>query len=721
MNLSKILALLLALVMLLSIAACDKSSGTEGGETTSATNETTVGENDETTEGDETTVAGGDETTVAGGDETSATDGEETTAGEEEIKVITIAEALELCGEPGNITSERYYIRAIVKTISNPAYGQMVIYDETGEIAVYGTYSSDGTLTFAEIDETPVKGDEVLLHCILQNYNGTKEVKNARLIEFVSNQGNFDASEYTDATIAEARAAAEGAKLKVSGIVARITYATGMKPSGFILVNGADSIYVYDGDAAGRVSIGNRVEIAASKTYWILADEQNNAAAHGYKVCNQLEDVTVLSLDNGNNEWISDSIPTATVKEIMDNPITNDITTQVYKVTALVKKVPGQGFVNYYINDLDEKTGSYVYTQCNGSDFGWLDQFDGKICTVYLVALNAKSSAAGCVYRFLPVAVVNENYVFNKDKTAEYVVKYYGVGQFEAKYTGNPALELVTSVSSLFLGFENATLSYTSSNESVIKFVTENGKTTMNCLASGTATITVKGTYNGKEYSETVTVTVDIPTEEIPSITVGEAISAELGTVVTVKGVVASSVANKNAGFYLIDESGAITVLTDSETIAKLHIGDEVIITGTRELSKDTDGQIYINNAELVVNNYGNKKYSTNSFITNKTLADIAALDGDVLHTTEVYVITATISREVGGYSTNTYVVDGDLEYMLYAGGAGQYAWLEEYAGQTLTIELAVCDWNNKGNKGCILSITTSDGTQIFNEINFSN
>jgi hypothetical protein len=28
--------------------------------------------------------------------------------------VITIAEALELCGEPGNLTTERYYIRATI-------------------------------------------------------------------------------------------------------------------------------------------------------------------------------------------------------------------------------------------------------------------------------------------------------------------------------------------------------------------------------------------------------------------------------------------------------------------------------------------------------------------------------------------------------------------------------------------------------------------------------
>ena len=736
MNFTKILALLLALVMLVSIAACDKPSGNEGSQTTDETtagntDETTAADGDETTAGnaDETTVADGDETTAGNADETTVADGDETTVeeettGGEEIKIITIAEALELCGEPGNITTERYYIRAIVKTISNPTYGQMVIYDETGEIAVYGTYSSDGALTFAEIDETPVKGDEVLLHCILQNYNGTKEVKNARLIEFVSNQGNFDASEYTDATIAEARDAAEGAKLKVSGIVARITYANGMKPSGFILVNGADSIYVYDGDAAGRVSIGNRVEIAASKTYWILDSEMNNAAAHGYKGCNQLEDVTVLSLDNSNSEWINSSIPTATVKELMDNPVTNDITTQIYKVTALVKKVPGNGFVNYYINDLDEKTGSYSYTQCNGSDFGWLDEFDGKICTVYLVVLNAKSSAAGCVYRFLPVAVIDENYTFNKDNTAEFAVKYHGVDQFEAKYTGNPALELVTSVSSELLGFENATLTYTSSDESVIKFITADGKTTMNCLASGTATITVKGTYNGKEYSETVTVTVDIPTEELPSITVGEAIDANVGDVVTVKGIVGPSLVNQT-GFYLIDETGVIAVILPETELAKVQLGQEVILKGTRAIRlKDgatVFGQTNLDACEILVNNYGSHDYSTATFITDKTPADFYALDANEDHSTEVYVLTATVTVEDSQYYSNIYITSGSIKIRLYSSSATQYNWLKAYAGQEVTVEIAACNWNAKDYyTGCVLAVRNADGTKTCNELNFS-
>ena len=63
----------------------------------------------------------------------------------------------------------------------------------------------------------------------------------------------------------KAREAAEGTKVKVTGVVARITYANGMVPSGVILVDGTSSIYVYDSNVAGRVSIGNEISVLASK------------------------------------------------------------------------------------------------------------------------------------------------------------------------------------------------------------------------------------------------------------------------------------------------------------------------------------------------------------------------------------------------------------------------------------------------------------------------
>ena len=123
---------------------------------------------------------------------------------EPQYETITIAQALELCGAEGNITEERYYIRAKVESISNPTYGSMVISDETGSISVYGTYSEDGEIPYGQMTDKPYKGDEVLLHCILQNYNGTKEVKNARLIQFTHAKVEVDESEYTEMSIADA-------------------------------------------------------------------------------------------------------------------------------------------------------------------------------------------------------------------------------------------------------------------------------------------------------------------------------------------------------------------------------------------------------------------------------------------------------------------------------------------------------------------------------------
>ena len=92
----------------------------------------------------------------------------ETTQGYE---VISIAKALELCGESGNITSDRYYIRATVESVTNPTYGAMVLTDGKDTIPVYGIEG------YSSMEDKPYKGDEVLLSCILQNYNGTKEVR----------------------------------------------------------------------------------------------------------------------------------------------------------------------------------------------------------------------------------------------------------------------------------------------------------------------------------------------------------------------------------------------------------------------------------------------------------------------------------------------------------------------------------------------------------------
>ncbi len=627
--------------------------------------------------------------------------------------IITIAEAIEIAQGASEPTAEKYYIRGTITTVSNAMYGEMYIKDETGEIYVYGV------VDYSTMSDKPVKGDEVLLYGSLQNYKGEKlEVCKCDLIDFRrADPDDIDESQYTEMSIDEARETAEGTKVKVSGVVARITFANGLKPSGVYLVDGTNSIYVYDGDLAQSVSIGNKITVLASKTYWVLESEQSAAEKHGYKGCCQLESATLVSNDNKtDNEFDKSWIEETTVKELLNTPVTENVTTTIFKVNALVKKAEGKGFTNYYFYDLDGKTGAYTYTQCNGSDFAWLDEFDGKICTVYLSVINAKSTSTECFFRLLPVAVVDEGFEFDLTKTPEHLVEYYGKDQFLYEYTGDPQAELVTSVSSELLGFENATLSYASSNESVVYFETVDGKTVFHCGENGTATVTVTATYGELTASVELDITVSIA-QEIPSVTVGEAIEANEGEIVTVKGVVGPSLVNQT-GFYLIDETGMIAVRVTADAFEGLAIGQTIIVKGTRFITKDGGGQICIDNAEIIANYYGNVDYATDSFVTDMTFDDVINTPDSPEATTQVYVVTATVKLVESNFYANIYLTNGSTDFILYCSNASQYAFLKSFAGEEVTVELALCDWNAKGLKGCVLSVITEDG-QVFNEFNF--
>ena len=635
---------------------------------------------------------------------------------------LTIAEILALPIPSGVITSQHYIVKAKVESVLNVAYGQMKITDGVNAIGVYNSKNADGTVGYADMEDKPYKGDSVTLKCTVQNFNGTMEIKQAYILEFKHEEVVIDPSQYTEMSIADAREVALGGKVKVTGVVARITYANGMKPSGVILVDNTSSIYVYDGDIAGRVAIGNQITILAEKDYWILEDEKSGAEKFGYKGCNQLTSAVYVEGDNETHDFDKSWIETATVKEIIDTPVNVDISTKIFKVTAQVKKVPGSNFVNYYFFDLDGETGAYTYTQCNGGDFAWLDAFDGKICTVYLMALNAKSSSTSCFWRLLPVAVLDEGFDPATVSVAENAVKYYGVTQFLPKYTGNPALELLTSVDNALLGYTGATLSYTSSDPSVI--AVEDG--VMNCLKTGTATITVTGSYDGKTYSQDVTIAVEIAQQGENYATVSDAIAATVGDVLTVKGVVGPSLVNRN-GFYLFNDDAMIAVIVnDTAILSELEVGYEVVLEAKRDLFHNGTGshagQIALTEAKLVTNFYGNHAYSTDFFITGKTLADMYALNVSEHHSTEVYVVKATVEFVDAGFYTKLNISDNGTTLSLYMSGAGQYSWLKAFTGQEVTMEIAPCNWNNKTYyAGCVLAVVNADGSKIINNLNFEN
>ena len=531
---------------------------------------------------------------------------------------------------------------------------------------------------------------------------------------------------YTAMSIIDARETAKGTKVRVNGVVARITYANagGQKPNGFILVDETSSIYVFDSAIAGQVKIGNKVEIAAEKDFWILDDEKQNAEKFGYTGSNQLAGATLISNDQKTDNtpdfsWVTEN----TMKELLNAPFTPNITSLIYKVNALVTKDQQTGFVNYYFNDIDGVTGTYTYTQCNGSDFAWLDQFDGKICTVYITALNAKSTASGCIYRVVPVAVSYDNFVFNTENTPDFVMEYHVEDQFDTVYAGNPKTELITSVSSELLGFEGATVTYTSDNENIVKITVDGGKTILDVIADGKANVTVTVTYGEKSATKTIAIERVKPSTE-NALNVSEAIAKEVGDTVTVTGIVGPSVVNKD-GFYLIDETGVIAVLvSDRSMFDGLKIGNEIILTGKRDKyhngNGDWAGQTCITGAIIDANLQGNNEYSKETFITGKTATEFYNLDATVDYSTSVFVLEVTVVyHEAVNKTPAKYTLsDGTTEVNLYCSGPDQYAFLSDFVGETVTVEVAACNWNNKTYwRGCVLSVTDADGNTVYNTL----
>ena len=638
-----------------------------------------------------------------------------------QFECISIAEAIRIANECGETeSSDKYYVYGKIVSVSNPTYGEMTITDGVDSIYVYGVIDENGAF-YNTLADRPVAGDEVVLYGTLKMFKESPEMGRSVLKAFNHIKQEVDPSEYKLMSVKDARTAEVGTKLQLEGVVAFVTYAFGFNPNGFYLVDETGSIYVYGSNTAQQVQVGNKVKVAAEKTYYVNPDESYYASQYGYQGACQVQNPILLENDNKKTDFDKTWIKESSVKEILDTDLSNNITSDIFRVTAIINKVPGSGFTNYYINDLDQKTGSYVYTACNGNDFTWLDDYNGKICTVYLSAINCKSTASGCIYRFIPLAVYPiDNYVFEQKDICEFAVKYYCLGQFNDKYTGDPALELMTSVSNEFLKFNDVKINYSSSDENVIYF----DNNVMHVKNSGKAKVTITATYSTFTYTEELEITVDA-VEINDYMTVQEAFDAADGTEVTIKGIVVASLVNKT-GFYIGDETGIIAISCSAETLKEVELGQMVVMKGERAHNIDPKatgypGQSHIKNATVVANYYGEHEYSKESFITDKTLADIYALDYTKDYTNKVYVVKAKISFVETQWYSNVELIseDGTTKLGLYCSSGKQYNWLKEFAGQVVTLEIAPVNWNDKTYyRGCVISVTDGEKTLI-NNLNF--
>ena len=100
-------------------------------------------------------------------------------------------------------------------------------------------------------------------------------------------------------------------------------------------------------------------------------------------------------------------------------------------------------------------------------------------------------------------------------------------------------------------------------------------------------------------------------------------------------------------------------------------------------------------------------------------MADFRALDNSVDYSTTVFVVTATLKLEGTAYYSNYKLTDGDTIVSIYMSGAGQYSFMKEFENKTITVEIAACNWNDKGYwVACVLAVYTDEG-KILNTLNF--
>ena len=207
------------------------------------------------------------------------------------------------------------------------------------------------------------------------------------------------------------------------------------------------------------------------------------------------------------------------------------------------------------------------------------------------------------------------------------------------------------------------------------------------------------------------------------SITVAEAIAAEKESTVVVEGIVGPGLANQS-GFYLIDETGVISVTMTKEELTKFQQGNRVVIEGVRTQNRPTatmPGQSKIGDAVLVHNYFGEHEYNDSTF-KESTLAEVARLIDQTTtdYTTNVYIVEASIKSQ--GYTN--IIENGQDSIAIYCSGAGQVTWAVNAAGgqgNIVKMEIALCNWNEKATYKCaILAVYLADGTKIVNPNNFA-
>ena len=552
------------------------------------------------------------------------------------------------------------------------------------------TYVSSNESILTSNGEVFPQEEDVVVHLTVtyQYLDYTKDVVYAITI---LSKNNF--------TIATLKQTTTTKEVSIQGTVAKIINGTEKNvPVAFYLVDQTDGIYVYASGLETMPEVGDTVIVHGTYVMYLSENEQSSAEIVGYAGSKQITLETIEIVSKG-NPIAYDFATISSIAELARIDVKENITSNLYQIRAKVRKVQGNGFVNYYFDDLNGVNSYYAYTTANGKDLSWLEEYDGTIRTCLIMVINAKISASGSFWRIIPIEIGDEVFVSDEEYMTYALDRISS--QFQEKYQTSCEFQLKATDEIL-----DATIIYRSISEGCTIVKNENDYTIGIAFTTPcTMEVEVALTYNEKTIERVISF-VCVEEKPVVELTpIRETRNLEKGENVNIAGIIIGFLylkgTTKPAGFELLDETSSIAVFVntsvDTQTdITKLSIGEYVIINGNYDLYQPREdynhnGSIRLNNAEVLYHDYQTHE-PYEGVIETIDFATLYANPSDNNITNQAYISTFYIEKSSGSYA-NYYIhdlVNPENSMIVYSqnsssSGPGEYSWLAPYVGKSVS------------------------------------
>lgn len=504
----------------------------------------------------------------------------------------------------------------------------------------------------------------------------------------------------------------EGEIATVRGVVVKHNYTGQSTPyiTGFWLADKTGSIYVYGENVAKSVEVGNTVVVKGVKAYYIPQNDAGAAASVNYKGMLQLTSPEILENDNKTSLVIDKNvITTTTVKDILEIPLTEDITGKIFRVKGRWSKVTPGDFTNYYLNDLNRVDSIMAYTQSNGKDYKWTDPYDGKTVEMLIIVSIGKPGVGA--WRMCPVSFIDDNVQVSAQEEANYAAERL-LNEFADTY--NTETTVTFAKEDEFLAGSNRTISSSSNQITVNNGETENS-VVISASELGKITIEASVTFDGATGTATKEIEI-VEKPKVPATPIAEVKEMEDGSEVTIEAVVAKVTYKSSMtpqGLFLADETGTIVLRCEDnklDLIADIKDGNKVVVKGTvAHYVKNADnasnagysGDLQLTNPEIIDVDTNVHEIPATSY-TQSSITEIMNTLPSTNLSSAMFVVRAKVVKNQNTYATsyNLAEVDGGAASLpLYSQNSGNdFKWLDEYAGQEVTIIVAIQNLNLKAS-----------------------